>query len=86
MAQHYEDPTVRSKSPKYRITACGRAVAEWEQQDARSRHLVDLLRLLHTAGQGLPEAQLRQFMPLESLLRAVTCLVAMGLIESDGAS
>jgi len=67
---------------QYRITASGRAVAAWEQDRARTRHVLDLLRLLHTSGHGVAESQLRGFMPLEPLLRALNSLQALGLIES----
>lgn len=67
---------------RYRITASGKAVAAWEQHDSRTRHLLDLLHLLHSCAQGMAEAQMRQFMPAESLMRAIASLVALGLIES----
>jgi hypothetical protein len=65
----------------YRITANGQAVAAWEQHRARTKYLLDLLRLLQTSGSGMPESHLRQFMPLESLMRSIESLVALGLIE-----
>jgi hypothetical protein len=65
----------------YRITACGKAVAAWEQLDTRTRHVIDLLELLQTASQGVAEAHLRQFMPHEPLKRAIESLTALGLIE-----
>jgi hypothetical protein len=71
----------RGGSTRYRITAGGKAVAAWEQHDSRTRHLTDLLHLLHTCAQGMAETQMRQFMPAESLMRAIASLVALGLIE-----
>lgn len=66
----------------YRITACGKAVAEWEHCKARTRHIVDLLELLQSSGHGVAEWQLRQFMPHGPLNRAIESLLALGLIES----
>ena len=71
----------RGDSTRYRITANGKAVAAWEQHDSRTRHLTDLLHLLQSCAQGMAEAQMRQFMPAESLMRAIASLVALGLIE-----
>jgi hypothetical protein len=71
----------RGDSTRYRITDGGKAVAAWEQHDSRTRHLIDLLHMLHTCAQGMAETQMRQFMPAESLMRAISSLVALGLIE-----
>lgn len=65
----------------YRITPSGRAVAAWEQHRARTGHLLDLLHLLQTSGHGVAEPHLRQFMPMEPLMRSISSLVALGLIE-----
>jgi hypothetical protein len=61
----------------------GKAVAAWIRQGGRSPHAVDLLDILHSSGQGVAEWQLRQFMPLDTLLRSITSLMALGLIESN---
>jgi hypothetical protein len=65
----------------YKITASGKAVAAWEQLDSRTRHFADLLYLLHTSTHGITESQLRQFMPMQPLMRAIASLTALGLIE-----
>lgn len=70
-------------STLYRITPSGRAVAKWMRLDARNRHTDDLLDILHSSGHGVAEWQLRQFMPLETLMRTITSLLALGLIESN---
>lgn len=70
---------------RYRITANGKAVAAWEQHDRRTRHLTDLLHLLQSCAQGMAEAQMRQFMPADSLMRAIASLKALGLIEPHDA-
>ena len=67
----------------YRITQRGQTVAAWEEHGGRTRHVVDLLNLLQTSAQGIAERDLRQFMSLESLLRAITSLQSLGLIESQ---
>jgi hypothetical protein len=79
--QQQDAGPARTGSTRYRITPSGKAVAAWEQDRARTGHVLDLLRLLHTSGHGVAEAQLRQFMPLETLLRSITKLQALGLIE-----
>jgi hypothetical protein len=72
---------LRGESTLYRITAHGKAVTAWEQHDSRTRHLIDLLHMLQSCAHGMAEAQLRQFMPAESLMRAISSLIALGLIE-----
>lgn len=72
-------------STLYRITPVGQAVAAWMRQGGRSRHVVDLLDILQSSGHGVAEWQLRQFMPLEALMRAIANLQALGLIESNEA-
>lgn len=66
----------------YRITPKGRAVAAREFT-LRSRYLIDLLQVLETCGRGVPECELRQFMPPASLGASIAALLALGLIEYD---
>ncbi|MEJ6020900.1 hypothetical protein [Ramlibacter sp. PS4R-6] len=79
--QQHNAGSHRDNSTLYRITPNGKAVAAWEQHDSRTRHLTDLLHLLQSCAHGMAEAQMRQFMPAESLMRAIASLVALGLIE-----
>jgi hypothetical protein len=65
----------------YRITAGGRAIAARHDLQLRSRYLSDLLDLIDTAGGGIAEAQLRQFMPPASLGESIGALLELGLIE-----
>ena len=81
MATVQQNGVDRGGSTRYRITDSGKAVAAWEQHDKRTRHLTDLLHLLQSCAQGMAETQMRQFMPAESLMRALASLVALGLIE-----
>ena len=67
----------------YRITADGRAAAARQDAHLRSRYLMDLLDLLSMSGGGVPESQLRQFMPPASLGSAITTLLELGLIECN---
>ena len=67
----------------YRITPSGKAEAESENQQLRSRYLIDLLCLLATSGRSIRERELRQFMPPASLGASIGTLLEKGLIECD---
>jgi hypothetical protein len=65
----------------YRITPVGKALAGHEHPQLRSRYLTDLLALLENCGAGVPECELRQFMPPASLVASIAALLELGLIE-----
>ena len=65
----------------YRITHQGRAAAAAGPVPLGSRYLHDLLDLLETCGGGVPDSELRQFMPPASLEASILTLLELGLIE-----
>jgi hypothetical protein len=67
----------------YRITHQGKVAAAAGPMPLGSRYLHDLLDLLESRGGGIPDRELRQFMPPASLEASIITLLELGLIESQ---
>jgi hypothetical protein len=81
--QHSPSALAASGFNFYRVTANGKAIVARAGLQLQCRYLEDLLTLVESCGRGIPERELRQFMPPASLEKSIFTLIELGLIERD---